>query len=208
MNEGGTQFLAADLGGRRRRRRCRDGTELPRTRWTRLLWTGEVIGTHRVGTGLFRCSARCLCLYLSANDAAKNPAECTNLDRDRPLGRTLSTPFPMSLAYAGVMKSDATRASLQLREAISAHLAQVHAVLERYDARNPRVFGSVARGDANSASDVDLLVDLDVGGNPLLRVAGMSEELSSLLGIRVDVVSDSLLREPVSSAVHADLIAL
>lgn len=105
------------------------------------------------------------------------------------------------------MNTDATPVSLQLREAISANLAQVHAVLERYGARNPRVFGSVARGDATSASDVDLLVDLDVGGNPLLRVAGMSEEFGALLGIRVDVVSDSLLREPVSATVHADLVA-
>lgn len=115
---------------------------------------------------------------------------------------------PLPLAYAGGMNTDATLASLQLREAISANLAQVHAVLERYGALNPRVFGSVARGDATSASDVDLLVDLDVGGNPLLRVAGMSEELSSLLAVRVDVVSDSLLREPVSATVHADLVAL
>lgn len=106
------------------------------------------------------------------------------------------------------MKTDATPASLQLREAILANLAQVHVILERYGARNPRVFGSVARGDATSASDVDLLVDLDVGGNPLLRVAGMSEELSDLLGVRVDVVSDSLMRGPVSATVHADLVAL
>jgi len=115
---------------------------------------------------------------------------------------------PVSLPYACGMKTDATPASLRLREAISANLAQVYAVLERYGALNPRVFGSVARGDATSASDVDLLVDLDVGGNPLLRVAGMSEELSTLLGIRVDVVADSLLREPVSATVHADLVAL
>lgn len=106
------------------------------------------------------------------------------------------------------MKTDATPASLQLREAISANLVQVYAVLERYGARNPRVFGSVARGDATSASDVDLLVDLDVGGNPLLRVAGMSEELGAVLGIRVDVVTDSLLRERVSATVHAELVAL
>ena len=122
--------------------------------------------------------------------------------------RILSTLFPLPLAYAYPMKTDVSPASLRLRGAISANLAQVYVVLERYVACNPRVFGSVARGDATSTSDVDLLVDLDVGGNPLLRVAGMSEELSTLLGIRVDVVADSLLREPVSATVHADLVAL
>ncbi len=40
----------------------------------------------------------------------------------------------------------------------------------------PRLFGSVARGDAVPGSDVDLLVDLDGGaGNPLMQVAGLSE---------------------------------
>jgi uncharacterized protein len=67
-------------------------------------------------------------------------------------------------------------------------------------ARNPQVFGSVARGDAAQGSDLDLLVELDAsGGNPPLRVAGLSEELSELLGLHVDVVTDELLREPAAA---------
>lgn len=82
-------------------------------------------------------------------------------------------------------------------------------MLRRYGASNPRLFGSVARGDAGPDSDIDLLVDLDPGGgNPLMRVAGMSEELSLLLGVRVDVVSDELLREHVSAAARAEAVAL
>lgn len=89
------------------------------------------------------------------------------------------------------------------------HSAQVQAVLDRYGARNPRLFGSVARGDATDHSDIDLLVDLDPGGgNALLRVAGISEELSLLLGVSVDVVSDELLRVGVSAAAHEQAIAL
>lgn len=71
------------------------------------------------------------------------------------------------------------------------------------------MFGSVARGDATATSDIDVFVDLDPqGGNPLLRVAGIGEELSTILGVRVDVVADVLLRDPVSATVHADLVAL
>lgn len=82
-------------------------------------------------------------------------------------------------------------------------------MLRRYGASNPRLFGSVARGDAGPGSDVDLLVDLDRnGGNPLMRAAGMSEELSLLLGVRVDVVSAELLREQVSAAARAEAVAL
>lgn len=92
---------------------------------------------------------------------------------------------------------------------LESHLEQVDAVLERYGARNPRLFGSVARGDATEASDIDMLVDLDDGhGNALLRVAGIGEELSGILGVRVDVVADVLLRNEVSVTALADAVQL
>ncbi|WP_024285629.1 nucleotidyltransferase family protein [Cellulomonas sp. KRMCY2] len=78
--------------------------------------------------------------------------------------------------------------------------SQVDNHLARYGASNPRLFGSVARGDAVEGSDVDLLLDLDpAGGNVLLRVAGIGEELSVLLGVKMDVVSDALLCGPVGA---------
>ncbi|MGJ9423046.1 nucleotidyltransferase family protein [Aeromicrobium sp. CF3.5] len=82
-------------------------------------------------------------------------------------------------------------------------------VLARYGATNPGLFGSVARGDASEDSDLDLLVDLTrESGNPLLRVSGMSEELSDIFGVRVDVVAETLLRDEVSAAALADAVAL
>lgn len=82
-------------------------------------------------------------------------------------------------------------------------------MLDRYGATNPRLFGSVARGDAEEDSDLDLLVDLTSGdGNELLRVAGLAEELSELLGVRVDVVAATLLRDEVSTTALADAVAV
>lgn len=82
-------------------------------------------------------------------------------------------------------------------------------MLTRYGATNPRLFGSVARGDARADSDVDLLVDLTPGaGNELLRVAGLGEELSELLGVQVDVVAASLLRDEVSATAAEDAVAV
>ncbi len=102
-----------------------------------------------------------------------------------------------------------TVASRSLRQVIERDRARVEGVLARYGASNPRLFGSVARGDAVEGSDVDLLVDLDpTGGNVLLRVAGIGEELSGLLGVKVDVVSDALLRDPVAVSAHADAVPL
>jgi predicted nucleotidyltransferase len=96
---------------------------------------------------------------------------------------------------------------LRLRAALVQQEDAVGQVLSRYAASNPRLFGSVARGDANEDSDLDLLVDLAAGaGNELLRVAGIAEELSTLLGARVDVVAPTLLRSEVSASAVADAV--
>lgn len=105
--------------------------------------------------------------------------------------------------------STVTTQSESLRAAIASHRGALDAILRRYAATKPRLFGSVARGDATPDSDIDLLVDLlPGGGNELLRVSGISEELTGLLGTRVDVVAASLLRGEVSSSALADAVAV
>jgi predicted nucleotidyltransferase len=49
---------------------------------------------------------------------------------------------------------------------------QILAVAARHGAGNVRVFGSVARGDADAASDIDFLVDFQPGRS-LLDLAGV-----------------------------------
>lgn len=105
--------------------------------------------------------------------------------------------------------STPTPAALRLRAALEQQESRVGEVLSRYGASNPRLFGSVARGDAREDSDLDLLVDLAPGaGNELLRVSGISEELSTLVGVRVDVVAATLLRGEVSATALADAVAM
>lgn len=58
----------------------------------------------------------------------------------------------------------------------------------RHGASNIRVFGSVARGDHDARSDIDLLVDL-APGVTLFGLSGLRHELSQLLGVGVDIVS-------------------
>lgn len=103
----------------------------------------------------------------------------------------------------------ANAAAAGLRGLLDRHRPQIDDVLCRYSATNPRLFGSVARGDAVRGSDVDLLVDLDTNaGNALMQVAGISEELTTLLGVRVDVVTEALLRHGVSATARRDLVPL
>ena len=77
----------------------------------------------------------------------------------------------------------------------------------RRGARNVRVFGSVARGEDGQDSDIDLLVDLDVGVG-LVGLAGLTRELRDLLGVHVDVVPASSLKPAIRGQAFAEAIAL
>ncbi len=59
----------------------------------------------------------------------------------------------------------------------------------KHGARNVRVFGSVARHEANEQSDVDLLVDTAEHTSPWFPV-GLIQDLEELLGRKVDVVTE------------------
>ena len=59
-----------------------------------------------------------------------------------------------------------------------------------------RVFGSVARGEASSLSDVDLLADFDKSRRfTLVSVGRLQGRLSELLGAKVDLSSPEWMRE-------------
>ena len=60
-------------------------------------------------------------------------------------------------------------------------------IAEHHGAYNVRVFGSMARGDAGPASDVDLLVDVRPDHSAFFP-GGLVADLADLLGRRVDVV--------------------
>ncbi|HEY6377770.1 MAG TPA: nucleotidyltransferase family protein [Candidatus Dormibacteraeota bacterium] len=60
------------------------------------------------------------------------------------------------------------------------------AAAARHGARNLRVFGSVARGEADDTSDVDFLVEMEAG-RTLGDLVELEQELSVLLGCHVDV---------------------
>ena len=60
----------------------------------------------------------------------------------------------------------------------------------QYGVERMRIFGSMARGEATSASDVDFLVVFK-RGKTLLDLIGFKQDLESLLGRKVDVVSEA-----------------
>ncbi|ALS59473.1 nucleotidyltransferase family protein [Pandoraea norimbergensis] len=66
--------------------------------------------------------------------------------------------------------------------------AAVREAVERYHTVNPRVFGSVLRGTDRDDSDLDLLVDA-LPGTTLFDLGGLQDELESMLGVHVDVLT-------------------
>lgn len=77
----------------------------------------------------------------------------------------------------------------------------------KYGASNIRIFGSVARGEADEQSDLDLLVNMD-NKCSLLHLAGLHIELEELLGCKVDVVTEEGLRDRIREQVLQEAIEL
>ena len=64
--------------------------------------------------------------------------------------------------------------------------ALIRETAHRFQTANPRLFGSALHGQDTEKSDLDLLVD-PPPGTTLFDLGGLQEELSELLGVRVDV---------------------
>lgn len=90
---------------------------------------------------------------------------------------------------------------------LRARREEIVRIVEAHRATNVRVFGSVARGEATPASDVDFLIDALPGHTPGDRLA-IADALEALLGVRVDVGAADELRERARPYVLADAVDL
>ena len=75
-------------------------------------------------------------------------------------------------------------------EIIGKQREQILDLAAKRGAFNVRIFGSVARGEATSTSDVDFLVDLE-DGRSLFDLGGLLYDLQNLLHREVDVVTEA-----------------
>lgn len=96
---------------------------------------------------------------------------------------------------------------MKLPETLRRHRKQVLEIARRHGAHNVRLFGSHARGEADSESDIDLLVDLEAG-RTLLDLGGLQYELEQLLGCKVDVVTVPGLKARIRDKVTKEAIPL
>jgi uncharacterized protein len=96
---------------------------------------------------------------------------------------------------------------MSLNELLQEKREDILRIASKRGASNVRVFGSVARGEADSESDIDLLVDLEPGRS-LFDLGGLLMELQDLLDHKVDVVTERGLRERIRERVLKEAIPL
>ncbi|MGI8537228.1 MAG: nucleotidyltransferase family protein [Mycobacteriales bacterium] len=98
-------------------------------------------------------------------------------------------------------------ATLRPSTVLAAHRDEVLRLAQVHGASNVRVFGSVARGQDTSTSDVDLLADFPAGTS-LLAVIGLEQALGELLGVSVDIGPSDALRADIRDRVLSEARAL
>ena len=96
---------------------------------------------------------------------------------------------------------------MTLAEVRSRYRDQIVAAADRRGVHNIRVFGSVARGEQRSDSDIDFLVDFEPGRS-LLDLTGLWLDLETVLGCKVDVVSSRGLKPRLADEVMLDAVSL
>jgi len=79
--------------------------------------------------------------------------------------------------------------TMNLRGLLKEKRTEILATAKRHGASNVRIFGSVARGEDDERSDLDLLVEMEQGRS-LLDHAALLLDLEELLGCKVDVLSE------------------
>ena len=92
-------------------------------------------------------------------------------------------------------------------ESLRSHRRAILELAARHGARNIRVFGSTARGDDRSNSDIDLLIEVE-HDRTLLDVIALEQDLEELFGRPVEVLTDGGLSPYLQERILAEALAL
>ena len=101
---------------------------------------------------------------------------------------------------------------MYLAKRIAEKREQILSVAAKHGAQNVRIFGSVARGDFDDDSDIDILIRLDSSKLIGMRYFGvleeLREELEAILGCNVDVIDELGLKDPLPDYVLKEAVSL
>ncbi len=80
-------------------------------------------------------------------------------------------------------------------------------IAAEHGAGNVRVFGSVARGEADEESDIDFLVEMEPGRS-IFDMGGLLMDLRELLGKKIDVATERGLKPRIRDRVLREAVNL
>lgn len=101
-----------------------------------------------------------------------------------------------------------SNASGQLAAVLHEHRTAIRDEAAAIGARNVRVFGSVARGEDATGSDVDLLVDFPVRRRGLLPLITLATRIEELVGRPVDIATTDMMKDDVRTQALRDAVPL
>jgi predicted nucleotidyltransferase len=100
---------------------------------------------------------------------------------------------------------------MNLAEQLRAKREDILAIATKFGATNVRVFGSVARGKADSKSDIDILVSLRTEKKGLAYIGllcDLQENLEHLLGKKVDLIDERALKGQTKERILKEAVSL
>ncbi|MGF9563598.1 nucleotidyltransferase family protein [Neorhizobium sp. JUb45] len=92
-------------------------------------------------------------------------------------------------------------------EVLNKNRQAIREATKRFNAANPRVFGSVARGEDGVSSDIDILVDT-LPDTTLLDLGGLQDALETLLEAKVDLVTSKGIRSAMRERILAEAMPI
>lgn len=129
------------------------------------------------------------------------------------LARDARVSQPNLSAYENGRRKPSSEVLERIRQALAGrpsirvdqHRESIRALVSEHHGVKPRIFGSVARGDDEPGSDVDLLVEFTAEAS-LLDEVGLRLALTDLLQVEVDVVATDALKGPIRMRVLREAV--
>jgi predicted nucleotidyltransferase len=87
-------------------------------------------------------------------------------------------------------------------DALSQHREEILKILESFTLSNPRVFGSTAHNKDSDGSDLDLVIETQVGSVSLFDLSRAKRQLEKLTGVKVDLVTFDSIRPELREEIH------
>jgi predicted nucleotidyltransferase len=97
---------------------------------------------------------------------------------------------------------------MKLKQLLLEKREEIITISAKHGAYNVRIFGSVAREDDDEKSDIDFLIDYDLSKISPWFPSGLMQDLQSILGRKVDIVTVDGLKERIREKVLQEAIEL